>query len=111
MVLSPPPAWIQRAVPGPIVAWRTADVLGNKLVEGIAVSDVGGTLAVDVVDSRLDPPEDVESYDLPRGKFRALAVRRPAGRHYYDIVVTVGERVLTLRNDHGRLKLVASRKG
>ena len=35
-----PPAWIQRVVPPPIVAWREADVLGTPIVEGIAVDVV-----------------------------------------------------------------------
>jgi hypothetical protein len=35
------PAWILRAVPSPIVAWTVADVLGDDLPEGIAVSAAG----------------------------------------------------------------------
>jgi len=31
-----PPAWIQRAVPPSIVAWRQADVLDTSIPEGIA---------------------------------------------------------------------------
>ena len=37
LALGPPPAWIQRVIPPPIVAWREADVLGTPIVEGVAV--------------------------------------------------------------------------
>lgn len=63
LVAATPPAWIQRAaIPGPIVAWRLADVLGTPVVEGIAVDRdaTAGTLTVDVVDSRFDPPRVVK---------------------------------------------------
>ena len=40
LAMAQPPAWIQRVVPPPIVAWRTADVLGTPIVEGIAVDVV-----------------------------------------------------------------------
>src|SRR6185436_20512530 len=59
LVAAPPPAWIQRApIPPPIVAWRLADVLGTPEVEGIAVDldRTAGTLTVNVVDSRPNPP-------------------------------------------------------
>jgi hypothetical protein len=79
LAMGPPPAWIQRAVPPPIVAWRTADVLGTPIVEGIAVDrDAAfGTLTVNVVDSRFDPPEIVRQRDLKGTKVRWLRAGRP----------------------------------
>jgi hypothetical protein len=54
LALAPPPAWIQRVVPPPIVGWREADVLGTPIVEGIAVDRDAtfGVLTVNVGDSR-----------------------------------------------------------
>jgi hypothetical protein len=116
VAFSPVPAWIQRAVPPPIVAWREADVLGSRLPEGIAISTAGGRYFVGVVDSRVDPPEEVLEYDLVpviRGsKVRSLLAGRFLGGSSAAIAVDVflspslGERAWVLRVDHGGLRLV-----
>ncbi len=74
---APPPAWIQRVVPLPIVAWREADVLGASIPEGIAVDRLGDRLTVNVVDSRYDPPQIVHLRDLAGRRVRWLR----AGTH------------------------------
>src|SRR5690242_11782690 len=116
LLAAPAPPWIQRAVPAPIVAWREADVLGSPLPEGVAVSTAGGDYAVGVVDSRLDPPEEVLQYDLTpaiRGsRVRALVAGRFLGDRTAAIAVDVfltrssGERAWVLRADRGRLRLL-----
>jgi len=114
--LSQPPAWIQRAVPPPIVAWREADVLGSTLPEGIAVSKAGGTYFVGVVDSRLNPPEEVLDYDLAevvRGSsVRTLLAGRFLGGAEAAIAIdirltpSIGEHAWVLRVERGRLRLL-----
>jgi len=55
LVFAGPPAWIQRAgVPGPIVTWRAADVLGTPVVEGIVVNrdTTSHTVTVNVLGTR-----------------------------------------------------------
>ena len=114
--VSPPPAWIARAVPSPIVAWREADVLGDALPEGIAVSAAGGTYFVGVADSRVDPPAMVLDYDLVRA-IRGSRVKRLLASRFLggekaaiavDVFVTpsVGEQAWVLRVERGRLRLV-----
>jgi hypothetical protein len=111
----PVPAWIQRAVPAPIVAWREADVLGTALPEGIAVSTAGGTYFVGIVDSRLSPPEEVLDYDLVevvRGSSVRTLVASPflggtKAAIAVDVLVTpsIGEQAWILRVERGRLRL------
>jgi hypothetical protein len=87
-----PPAWIQRAnVPPPIIAWRLADVLGTPIVEGIAVDRdaISGTVTVNVVDSRFDPPRIVKQRDLPGSKLRWLRAGTRDGLYRYEIAVDV----------------------
>jgi hypothetical protein len=72
---TPPPAWIQRApIPPPIVAWRLADVLGTPVAEAIVVDrdSTSGTLTVNVVDSRYDPPRIVKIRDVKGSTVRWL---------------------------------------
>jgi hypothetical protein len=100
-----PPAWIQRAVPPPIVTWREADVLGTSVVEGIVVSRDFGGLTVNVVDSRFNPPRIVRQREVRgsgvrwlRGGRRdglardhiAIDLRRPGGETAY--LLRVGPR-------------------
>ena len=91
LALSQPPAWIQRAVPPPIIAWRTADVLGTPIVEGIAVNKDPsfGTVTVSVVDSRFQPPEMVRQRDLVGTKVRWLRAGTHDGLYRYEIAVDV----------------------
>jgi hypothetical protein len=96
----PAPAWIQRAVPSPIVAWREADVLGTSIPEGIAVDYVAGTVTVNVVDSRLDPPEIVKERDVPGRKVLWLH----AGRRDH-----LARNEIALRTDRGTYLLRVSR--
>jgi hypothetical protein len=113
---APVPAWIQRAVPPPIVAWQEADVLGTSVPEGIAVSSAGGTYSVGVVDSRLDPPEEVLDYELVRAirgsRVRTLLASRslgdPKAAIAVDVFVTpsIGEQAWVLRVERDRLRLV-----
>jgi hypothetical protein len=115
-VVSAPPPWIGRAVPSPIVAWREADVLGDSLPEGIAVSGAGGTYFVGVADSRVDPPAMVLDYDLVRAIRGSMVRTLLAGRFLgggkaaiaVDVFVTpsVGEQAWVLRVERGRLRLV-----
>jgi hypothetical protein len=112
----PVPAWILRAVPSPVVAWREADVLGTSIPEGIAVSTAGGTYAVGVIDSRLDPPREVLEYELVptiRGSRVRTLVASPflGGRKAaiaVSILVTpsIGEQAWVLRIERGRLRVV-----
>ena len=78
-VSAQPPAWIQRAVPTPILTWREADVLGTPIVEGIAVDrdTVSHTVIVNVVDSRFDPPRIVDVVNKGKETAYLLRVRRP----------------------------------
>ena len=103
LVTAPPPAWIQRAVPPPIIAWRQADVLGTPIVEGIAVNrDAAfGTVTVSVVDSRFQPPQMVRQRDLIGTKVRWLRAGTRDGLYRYEIAVDVtgpkGETAYLLR--------------
>ena len=118
LALAPPPAWIQRVVPPPIVAWREADVLGTPIVEGIAVDrDAAfGVLTVNVVDSRFDPPEIVRQRDLRGTKVRWLRAGTRDGLFRIEIAVDVtgprGETAFLLRVRRGfTLELVRSVHG
>ena len=113
------PAWIGRAVPPPIVAWKVVDVLGNKLPEGMAVSGAAGTYSLGVVDSRLDPPEEVLEYDdlvkVVKGShvktLLAGRVTEGAGSQIaLDIFVTpsIGERAWVFQVEASRLRLIRS---
>jgi hypothetical protein len=86
-----PPAWIQRAVPAPILTWREADVLGTPIVEGIAVDrdDVSHTVTVNVVDSRFDPPRIVRQKEIPGSRVRWLRAGTRDGLYRYEIAVDV----------------------
>ena len=90
-----PPAWIQRAVPPPILTWREADVLGTPIVEGIAIDrdDVSHIVTVNVVDSRFDPPRVVKQRDLPGSKVRSLRAGTRDGLYRYEIAVDVVDHV------------------
>jgi hypothetical protein len=103
-----PPAWIQRAaIPGPIVAWRTADLLGTPPAEGIAVSrdPVSHTMTVNVVDSRFDPPRVVKLHELPGTRVRWLRAGARDGlardRIAIDVVGAQGETAYVLRIGRG----------
>jgi hypothetical protein len=113
------PAWIARAVPPPIVAWKEADVLGNKLVEGIAVSGAAGSYSVGVVDSRLDPPEEVLEYDelgnvVKGSHVKTLLAGRITGgagkQIAVDLFVTpsIGERAWVFQVEAKRLRVIRS---
>jgi hypothetical protein len=113
-----PPAWIQRAVQPPIVAWREADVLGTPIVEGIAVDRDAtfGTLTVNVVDSRFDPPEIVRQRELKGKKVRWLRAGTRDGLFRIQIAVDVvgpaGETAYLLRVRRGfDLELVRTVRG
>jgi hypothetical protein len=115
LALAPPPAWIQRVVSPPIVTWREADVLGTPIVEGIAVDRDAtfGTLTVNVVDSRFDPPEIVRQRDLHGTKVRWLRAGTHDGLFRIEIAVDVtgpgGETAYLLRVRRGfTLELVRS---
>jgi hypothetical protein len=96
-----PPAWIQRAVPLPIAAWREADVLGTPIVEGIAVDSDLGALTVNVVDSRFDPPRIVRQRELRGTSVRRLRAGRRDGLARNEIAIDVvgprGETAYLLR--------------
>jgi hypothetical protein len=118
LALAPPPAWIQRVVSPPIVTWREADVLGTPIVEGIAVDRDAtfGTLTVNVVDSRFDPPEIVRQRDLQGTKVRWLRAGTHDGLFRIEIAVDVtgpgGETAYLLRVRRGfTLELVRSLHG
>ncbi len=101
LALVQPPAWIQRAVPPPIVTWREADVLGTPVVEGIAIDRDLGRLTVNVVDSRFDPPRIVRQRSVPGGRVRWLRAGRRDRLARNEIAVDVstagGERAYLLR--------------
>jgi hypothetical protein len=88
---APPPAWIQRAVPGPYVTWRAADVLGTPVVEGIVVTrdSISRTIIVNVVDSRFNPPRIVKIRELPGTRVRWLRAGARDGFHRGEIAVDV----------------------
>jgi hypothetical protein len=118
LALAPPPAWIQRIVPPPIVAWREADVLGTPIVEGIAVDrDAAfGVMTVNVVDSRFDPPEIVRQRELRGTKVRWLRAGTRDGLFRIQIAIDVtgpdGETAYLLRVRRGFiLELVRSLHG
>jgi hypothetical protein len=110
----PAPAWIGRVVPGPIVAWREADVLGTSIPEGIAVNRLGGTLGLNVVDSRTNPPTLAAERDLPDGAVRWLFAGRRDGLARDEIALDVargnGETAYLFRVK-GRLVLVRTARG
>ena len=86
-----PPAWIQRAVQGPYVTWRAADVLGTPVVEGIAVNrdTTSHTVTVNVVDSRFNPPQIVKLHELPGTQVRWLRAGVRDGLPRPEIAVDV----------------------
>jgi hypothetical protein len=100
----PPPAWIQRAnVPPPIVAWRVADVLGTKIVEGIAVDrdPVDKTLEISVVDSRFDPPRIVKQATVPGTSVRWLRAGVKDGLARNEIALATPQAAYLLRVGSG----------
>ena len=115
-VVAQPPAWIARAIPLPIVAWVEADVLGNHLPEGIAVSSADGAYFVGVADSRVDPPRMVLDFDLVRARpgssVRWLRAGHLTGSAAREIAVDVrvsrtgGERAWILRVERRQLRLL-----
>jgi hypothetical protein len=86
-----PPAWIQRAVQGPCVTWRAADVLGTPIVEGIVVNRdaVSHSVTVNVVDSRFNPPRIVKLRELRRPGVRWLRAGRRDGLARNEIAIDV----------------------
>ena len=95
LVAAPPPAWIQRApIPPPIVAWRLADVLSTPVVEGIAVDldRTSGTLTVNVVDSRTNPPHIAKLRDVTGTKVRWLRAGTRDGLRRSEIAIDVVDR-------------------
>jgi hypothetical protein len=95
LAAAPPPAWIQRApIPPPIVAWRLADVLGTPVVEGIAVDldRTAGTLTVNVVDSRTNPPHIARLREVTGTKVRWLRAGRRDGLQRGQIAIDVVDR-------------------
>ena len=95
LVAAPPPAWIQRApIPPPIVAWRLADVLGTPVVEGIAVDldRTAGTLTVNVVDSRTNPPHIAKLREVTGTKVRWLRAGTRDGLRRSEIAIDVVDR-------------------
>jgi hypothetical protein len=116
LVAGQPPAWIQRAVPPPIVAWREADVLGTPIVEGIVVDRDLNALTVNVVDSRFDPPRIVRQRNLLGGRVRWLRAGRRDGLARNEIAVDVaratGDTAYLLRVEPGfRLELAKKVRG
>jgi hypothetical protein len=116
LVFAQPPAWIQRAgLPGPIVTWRAADVLGTPAVEGIVVSrdPVSHTVTVNVVDSRFDPPRIVKLRELAGSRVRWLRAGTRDGLARDEIALDVagaaGEAVYLLRIGRG-LRMEVARK-
>src|SRR5262245_57199439 len=95
LVAAPPPAWIQRApIPPPIVAWRLADVLGTPVVEGIAVDldRTAGTLTVNVVDSRTNPPHIARLRGVKGTKVRWLRAGARDGLRRSEVAIDVVDR-------------------
>jgi hypothetical protein len=119
LVLAQPPAWIQRAgVPGPIVTWRAADVLGSRAVEGIVVArdPTSHAVTVNVVDSRFDPPRIVKLRELAGSRVRWLRAGVRDGLSRPEIAVDVagpeGETAYLLRVRRGlRLDVVRKVRG
>ncbi|MGE5275280.1 MAG: hypothetical protein ACM3QU_16155 [Verrucomicrobiota bacterium] len=115
LALAQPPAWIQRAVAGPYLTWRVADVLGTPVVEGIVVNrdSISHSITVNVVDSRLDPPRIVRIRELPGTQVRWLRAGRRDGLARSQIAVDVtsplGETAYLLRVRRG-LRLEVARK-
>jgi hypothetical protein len=91
---APPPVWIQRAVQGPYVTWRAADVLGTPVVEGIVVNrdPVSRTINVNIVDSRFNPPRIVKIRELPGTQVRWLRAGARDGLRRDQIAVDVVSR-------------------
>jgi hypothetical protein len=113
-----PPAWVQRAVQGPYVTWRAADVLGTPVVEGIVVTrdPISHTVAVNVVDSRFDPPRIVRLRELRGSRVGWLRAGRRDGLARGQIAIDVGDRgretAYLLRVDRRlELRVVATRRG
>jgi hypothetical protein len=110
-----PPAWIQRAVQGPYLTWRAADVLGTPVVEGIVVNrdSISRSITVNVVDSRFDPPRIVKIRDLPGTHVRWLRAGTRDGLGRSEIAVDVkspaGETAYLLRTRR-TLQLEVARK-
>ena len=118
LALVQPPAWIQRAVPGPYVTWRAADVLGTPVVEGIVVTRdrVAHTVTVDVVDSRFDPPRIVKLRELQGSGVRWLRAGRrdrlARNEIAIDVIWPTGDRAYLLRVGRGlALEVVRSVHG
>jgi hypothetical protein len=88
---APPPVWIQRAVQGPYVTWRAADVLGTPVVEGIVVNrdPISHTISINVVDSRFNPPRIVKIRELPGSQVRWLRAGTRDGLRRREIAVDV----------------------
>jgi hypothetical protein len=91
LAAAPPPAWIQRAVQGPYVTWRAADVLGTPVVEGIVVNRdaISHSITVNVVDSRFNPPRIVKLRELPGTRVRWLRAGTRDGLRRSEIAVDV----------------------
>jgi hypothetical protein len=89
--LAQPPAWIQRAVQGPYVTWRAADVLGTPVVEGIVVNRdaVSHSVTVNVVDSRFNPPRIVKLRELRGSRVRWLRAGRRDSLARNEIAIDV----------------------
>jgi hypothetical protein len=89
--LAQPPAWIQRAVQGPYVTWRAADVLGTPVVEGIVVNRdaISHSVTVNVVDSRFNPPRVVKLRELRGSGVRWLRAGHRDGLARNEIAVDV----------------------
>ena len=87
----PVPAWINRAVQGPYVTYRLADVLGTPPVEGIVVNrdTTSHTVTVNVVDSRFNPPQIVKLHELPGSQVRWLRAGTRDGLQRSEIAVDV----------------------
>jgi hypothetical protein len=94
LATAPPPVWIQRAVQGPYVTWRAADVLGTPVVEGIVVNrdPISHTISVNVVDSRFNPPRIVRIRELPGTQVRWLRAGTRDGLRRGEIAVDVVSR-------------------
>jgi hypothetical protein len=89
--LAQPPAWIQRAVQGPYVTWRAADVLGTPVGEGIVVNRdaISHSVTVNVVDSRFNPPRIVKLRELRGSGVRWLRAARRDGLARNEIAIDV----------------------